>query len=108
MSNTVKSGLPDPDKSGGGKTVGLPTKDSIMEYLTVDTAVDLKKNEIEDLDKVIKVMTMTPDLTFEALISPGTPTGRALRRAMAFKRLHETSQKHRNIFNSTRSRSELD
>lgn len=83
MSNTVKSGLPDPDTSGGGKTVGLPTKDSIMEYLTVDTAVDLKKNEIEDLDKVIKVMTMTPDLTFEALISAGAPTGRALRRAMA-------------------------
>ncbi|HJF70897.1 MAG TPA: phage portal protein [Butyricimonas virosa] len=83
INNSIKSGLPDPDTSGGGKAVGLPTKDSIMEYLTVDTAVDLKKNEIEDLDKVIKVMSMTPDLTFEALISAGAPTGRALRRAMA-------------------------
>ena len=80
--NGPKSGLPDPETSGG-KVVRVPGKDSIMEYLTVDTAVDLKTKEIEDLDKCIKLMSMTPDMSFEALVAAGAPTGRALKRAMA-------------------------
>lgn len=75
-------GLPDPEVSGG-KAVKLPNEKSILEYLTVDTAVDLKKEEITDLDKCIKLMSMTPDLSFEALVAAGAPTGRALKRAMA-------------------------
>lgn len=76
------SSLPDPEVSGG-KAVKLPSEKSILEYLTVDTAVDLKKEEITDLDKCIKLMSMTPDLSFEALVAAGAPTGRALKRAMA-------------------------
>ena len=74
-------GLPNPGVAGKGVT--LPSKDSIFEYLTIDTAVDLKTKEIEDLDKCIKLMSMTPDLSFEALVAAGAPTGRALKRAMA-------------------------
>lgn len=72
-----------PEAGIAGKGVTLPNKDSIFEYLTIDTAVDLKTKEIEDLDKCIKLMSMTPDLSFEALVAAGAPTGRALKRAMA-------------------------
>ena len=75
------NGLPEPGIAGKGVT--LPSKDSVFEYLTIDTAVDLKAKEIEDLDKCIKLMSMTPDLSFEALVAAGAPTGRALKRAMA-------------------------
>lgn len=76
-----QSALPEPGSVG--KVVQLSGKDSLMQYLTVDTATDLKSNELADLHKVILVMSMTPDLSFEALVSAGAPSGRALRRAMA-------------------------
>lgn len=77
------TGLPDTEKAGGGKVVGVPSKDSRFEYLSVDTAVDLKREEIKDLEKCIYLLSMTPDLSFEALVAAGAPTGRALKRAMA-------------------------
>lgn len=76
-----KGSLPEPGSVG--KVVKMSDKDSLLEYLTVDTATDLKANELADLHKVILVMSMTPDLSFEALVAAGAPSGRALRRAMA-------------------------
>ena len=77
------AGLPDTEKAGGGKVVGVPSKDSKFDYLSVDTAVDLKREEIKDLEKCIYMLSMTPDLSFDALVAAGAPTGRALKRAMA-------------------------
>lgn len=75
------NGLPEPGVAGKGVT--LPNKDSVFEYLTVDTAVDLKAKEIEDLDEQTNEHTMTPSMSTKALIDAGAQTGPALKRAMA-------------------------
>lgn len=80
----VITGLPEPDtnqQSNPGKVIYLQGAEA--RYLSVDTAVDLKKNERSDLEKNIMLMSMTPSFAPEDLLKGGALTGRALKRIMA-------------------------
>lgn len=82
--SSIINGLPAPDtkqQSNPGKVLFLQGAEA--RYLSVDTAVDLKKNERADLEKNIMLMSMTPSFAPEDLLKGGALTGRALKRIMA-------------------------
>lgn len=84
IERSIIDSLPAPDgkeQSNPGKLLLLQGADA--RYLSVDTAVDLKKNEREDLEKNIMLMSMTPSFAPSDLLKGGALTGRALKRIMA-------------------------
>lgn len=78
--NNKNGVLPNPEEPG--KVLGVDDVNA-AKYLTIDTAVDLKAKEIEDLDEQTNQYTMTPAMSTKALIDAGAQTGPALKRAMA-------------------------
>jgi len=68
-----------PEKEEPGKIFIMDSKDSDVSYLTIDSAPELKKQEIQYLKEHILSKTFTPNIDFENMKALSNISGKALK-----------------------------
>ncbi|MBS4059657.1 MAG: phage portal protein [Bacteroidetes bacterium] len=82
-----------PDKGEPGKVYVKDSKDGDVSYLTVDSAPELKKMEIDYLQRQILSKTFTPNIDFETMKSLSNVSGKALKQMMALAEIKANKHK---------------
>lgn len=82
-----------PEKSEPGKLFIKDSKDGDVKYLTIESAPELKKLELEYLEKQILSKSFTPNISFEQMKSLSNVSGKALKQMMVLAEIK--AQKHK-------------
>lgn len=82
-----------PEKSEPGKLFIKDSKDGDVKYLTIDSAPELKKLELEYLEKQILSKSFTPNISFDQMKGLSTISGKALKQMMILAEIK--AQKHK-------------
>lgn len=83
-----------PDKDTENKLYVLSEKGK-LEYLTPDSASELKKNEMEDNEKHIFRETFTPNIDFEVMRTLSNVSGKALQQMMLLATIKANKRKEK-------------
>lgn len=82
-----------PEKSEPGKLFIKDSKDGDVKYLTIDSAPELKKLELEYLEKQILSKSFTPNISFDQMKGLSAISGKALKQMMILAEIK--AQKHK-------------
>jgi len=82
-----------PEKEEPGKIFILDSKDSDVSYLTIEAAPELKKQEIDFLQKHILSKTFTPNIDFENMKALSNVSGKALKQMMILAEIKANKHK---------------
>jgi len=82
-----------PEKEEPGKIFIMDGKDSDVSYLTIDSAPELKKQEIDFLQKHILSKTFTPNIDFENMKALSNVSGKALKQMMILAEIKANKHK---------------
>ncbi|MDP2234984.1 MAG: phage portal protein [Bacteroidales bacterium] len=82
-----------PEKGEAGKIYVKDSKDGDVSYLTVDSAPELKKMEIDYLQGHILSKSFTPNIDFETMKSLSNVSGKALKQMMALAEIKANKHK---------------
>jgi len=82
-----------PDKGEPGKIFVKDTKDGDVKYLTVDSAPELKKMEIDYLQHHIQSKSFTPNIDFESMKTLSNISGKALKQMMILAEIKANKHK---------------
>lgn len=86
-----------PDKEQENKTLLVKSEDvsRAAQYLTWDNAPQSKKDEMEQLHKMILMMSFTPDVNFDNMKSLSAVSGKALKQMMMLADIKASMHKER-------------
>lgn len=95
ISTDVVKSLPDKDQEN--KTLIVKSEDvsRAAQYLTWDNAPQSKKDEMEQLHKMILMMSFTPDVNFDNMKSLSAVSGKALKQMMMLADIKSSMHKER-------------
>lgn len=84
-----------PDKGEPGKLFLLANKDSVLEYLEIESAPELKKQELDYLEKQILNKSFTPKIDFESMKGLSNTSAKALKQMMVLAEIK--AKKHQEV-----------
>lgn len=84
-----------PDKGEPGKLFLLAGKDSVLEYLKVEGVPELKKQELDYLEKQILNKSFTPKIDFESMKGLSNTSAKALKQMMVLAEIK--TKKHQEV-----------
>jgi len=82
-----------PEKGDPGKLFVKDSKDGDVSYLTVDSAPELKKMEIDYLQRHILSKSFTPNIDFESMKTLSNISGKALKQMMTLAEIKANKHK---------------
>lgn len=82
-----------PEKGEPGKLFVKDSKDGAVEYITIDSAPELKRMEFEYLQKHILSKTFTPNIDFETMKGLSNVSGKALKQMMILAEIKANKHK---------------